>query len=115
MSTPAPEPLLPDFERPGAFAAPWEAMIFAIVLKLHEAGHFAWNDFAAALSAQIHAHPERSYYVCWTDAAITLLTERGLVEEAALLRQALAIERFRAADHHHIARTEPIAIGPAQG
>lgn len=109
------QPILAAPEPPRPFAAPWEAVIFAIVVKLHEAGHFAWSEFADALSAQIHAHPERSYYQCWNDAAVTLLGARGLVEEASLLDQAVAVERFRASDHHHVARLDPIAVAPARG
>lgn len=115
MSVPVPAAVVSSApEPPGPFAAPWEAVIFALVVKLHEAGHFAWSEFATSLSAQIHAHPDRPYYQCWNDAAVTLLEQRGLVDAAALLKQALAVERFRASDHHHVARTEPIAIARAR-
>ena len=106
---------LPDLDRPQAFAAPWEAQAFALVVELHARGLFAWPDFAARLSAEIHAHPDTSYYQCWYEAAVDLLTAKGLVEVGALLDQARAVVRFRASDHHHVARTTPIAIDPARG
>jgi nitrile hydratase accessory protein len=113
MSAGPPEidlPLPPECERPQVFAAPWEAQIFAIVVKLHEAGLFAWRDFAERLSAEIHAHPGQGYYESWADAAMELLMDKGFIDEAALLAQSRAVERFRASDHHHVARTTPIAI-----
>ena len=40
------------------FREPWEARAFALVLALHEANLFAWSEWAAALSREIHAPPE---------------------------------------------------------
>jgi nitrile hydratase accessory protein len=105
---------LPSLDRPNAFAAPWEAQAFAMVLKLHEAGLFQWSEFADKLSTEIHAHPDAPYYECWYEAAVELLTERGIVAPEALFEQAREVVRFRASDHHHIARTEPIAVSPAR-
>ncbi|MCB4767527.1 nitrile hydratase accessory protein [Ancylobacter sp. Lp-2] len=107
-------PLLPDLDRPKAFAAPWEAQAFALVVKLHERGLFEWPEFAARLSAEIHAHPDQPYYVCWHEAAVELLVDKGLVEAGAFLDQARAVVRFRASDHHHVARLTPIAVDPAR-
>ncbi|MFK8253619.1 nitrile hydratase accessory protein [Ancylobacter terrae] len=101
---------LPDLDRPEAFAAPWEAQIFAIVVMLHERGLFEWADFAARLSTRIHAHADEPYYQSWFEAAATLLADHGLVDEAALLAQARAVVRYRNSDHHHVARTTPIAV-----
>jgi nitrile hydratase accessory protein len=101
---------LPDLDQPHAFAAPWEAQIFAIIVKLHEAGAFEWRQFADRLSAEIGAHPGESYYHCWADAAIDLLTDNGLVDEAELLEQARAVVRYRRQDHNHVAHTDPITI-----
>ncbi|QIB33614.1 nitrile hydratase accessory protein [Ancylobacter pratisalsi] len=105
---------LPDCEAPQVFAAPWEAQIFAMVVELHKSGLFEWRDFADRLSREIHAHPDEPYYHCWTRAALDLLTETGLVDEAELLAQSLAVISYRAQDHHHTARTEPIAVVPGR-
>ena len=108
-----PEPLLPDLDRPDAFAAPWEAQIFAMVVKLHERGLFEWSEFAELLSTEIHAHPDEAYYHCWFHAAVDLLVAKGVVDEAAFEEQALEVQRFRNSDHHHVARSTPITVIPA--
>ena len=107
------EPLLPDLDRPDAFAAPWEAQIFAMVVKLHERGLFEWSEFAGLLSTEIHAHPDEAYYHCWFHAAVDLLVAKGVVDEAAFEEQAMEVQRFRNADHHHVARATPITVVPA--
>ena len=35
------------------FREPWEAQAFAMTLALHERGLFTWNEWAAALAAEI--------------------------------------------------------------
>ncbi|MCS0502729.1 nitrile hydratase accessory protein [Ancylobacter mangrovi] len=105
---------LPELDAPEAFAAPWEAQIFAMVVELHKSGMFEWRDFADRLSRELHAHPDEAYYHCWARAALDLLMEMGLVDEAELLAQSLAVIRYRAQDHHHVARTTPITVVPGQ-
>ena len=49
---------LPDIpvDRDGpVFREPWEAQAFAMAVKLHESGLFTWNEWAAALSAEIES------------------------------------------------------------
>lgn len=104
---------LPDLDRPGAFAAPWEAQIFAMVVKLHERGLFEWSEFAERLSREIRAHPDGPYYHCWFGAAVELLIAKGVLDQATLDGQALEVERHRRADHHHVARAAPITVIPA--
>jgi nitrile hydratase accessory protein len=104
---------LPDLDQPQSFAAPWEAQIFAIVVKLHQAGLFQWEQFAARLSAEIHAHPNEAYYHCWAQAAIDLLKDDRLIGEAELLEQTRAVMRYRQQNHNHVARASPITIVPA--
>ena len=43
-----------DDEGP-VFKEPWEAQAFALTLKLHEAGHFTWVEWAETLGAEIRA------------------------------------------------------------
>ena len=38
-----------DAEGP-VFREPWEAQAFAMTVKLHEAGHFTWPEWAAVLA-----------------------------------------------------------------
>ena len=41
-----------DAEGP-VFRAPWEAQAFAMVVALHQAGHFTWPEWVATISAEI--------------------------------------------------------------
>ena len=49
---------LPSLPRDGegpVFAEPWQAQAFAMTVKLHEAGWFAWGEWAACLAEEIKA------------------------------------------------------------
>ena len=48
-------PALPRDEAGPVFREPWEARAFAIVLRLHEAGHFTWPEWAERLGQEIAA------------------------------------------------------------
>lgn len=68
------------------FNEPWEAQAFAIVLKLHEAGCFTWQEWTEGLSAEIKAAQERgdpdlgdTYYRHWLAALERIATEKDLV------------------------------------
>jgi len=65
------------------FREPWEAQAFAMTVKLHEAGLFTWNEWAAALSAEIEAaqaagDPDLgdTYYRHWLKALEGLVLDR---------------------------------------
>ncbi len=105
---------LPGLDRPETFAAPWEAKAFALVVALHEAGLFAWGEFAQRLSAEIHASPNEPYYRCWFAAAVRLLADKAVIDPRVLAVQAQAVAAFRRADHQHVARTGPIAVVPGR-
>lgn len=66
------------------FAEPWEAQAFAMVVDLHARGAFAWDDWAAMLSAEIHSGAERSYYEHWLAALEKIVAEKDLASEEAL-------------------------------
>src|SRR5579883_1690337 len=52
-------PAIPrDAEGP-VFREPWEAQAFALVVKLHEQGHFTWPEWAALLAEEIAAAQRR--------------------------------------------------------
>lgn len=67
------------------FAEPWQAQAFAMVVKLNEAGLFTWSEWAAALGAEIAAHPDIAYYECWLAALETLAERKGAIGEAERL------------------------------
>ncbi len=87
-------PILPDQPRDGdgpVFAEPWEAQAFALTLKLHEAGHFTWSEWATTLGAEIEAARARgdpdlgdTYYQRWLYGLEVLLEENGLVTRAKI-------------------------------
>ncbi|QQP91129.1 nitrile hydratase accessory protein [Skermanella sp. TT6] len=75
----------PGDERP--FREPWEAQAFAMTVKLHEAGHFTWSEWAATLSEEIAAAQDRgdpdqgnTYYHHWLRALERMVVTKGLIE-----------------------------------
>lgn len=72
-------PGLPIDKDGPVFSEPWEAQAFAMAVKLNEAGHFTWTEWAATLGAEIHAHPQQSYYESWLEALEHLVEQKGLM------------------------------------
>lgn len=79
------------------FREPWEARVFALAVALHDAGVFAWKDWAAALGAEIaKADAERdpdigdSYYRHWLVVLEKMAAQKGLADRSfqALYREA---------------------------
>lgn len=73
---------------PAIFAEPWEATAFAVAVKLSELGYFTWTEWSAALAAELKsAGPDDGsrYYHHWLAALERLVTEKGLMDRAALL------------------------------
>jgi len=88
------------------FAEPWEAQAFALCVTLHQRGVFTWNEWADALSAQIHGDDEKPYYRHWLAALEGLVAQKGLADPTA-------IEKREAEWHDAAARTphgEPIEL-----
>jgi nitrile hydratase accessory protein len=68
-----------------AFAEPWEARAFAIVVSLRERGLYTWAEFADALATRIkaaqaagNAHIGDTYYRHWLGALEDLLARKGI-------------------------------------
>jgi nitrile hydratase accessory protein len=85
-------PRLPRDEGGPVFAEPWQAQAFALAVKLSEAGHFTWKEWAAALADEIKAAADRGesddgsrYYEYWLAALERLVTSKALTDSAALL------------------------------
>ncbi len=88
------------------FREPWEAQAFAMAVRLHEAGHFTWPEWAERLAgeikrAQAAGDPDRgdTYYHHWLRALEGLVAEKGLVGAHEL--------RQRKADWEVAARATP--------
>ena len=87
--TPPPDdvPGLPrDDQGSPVFREPWEAQAFAMAVRLHEAGHVTWPEWAAALTEQIRnaqtaGDPDLgdTYYRHWLAALECLVAAKGLV------------------------------------
>ena len=85
-------PRLPRDEGGPVFAEPWQAQAFALAVKLSEAGHFTWKEWAATLADEIESAARRGeaddgsrYYEYWLAALERLVTGKGLTDSAALL------------------------------
>ncbi len=97
------------------FREPWEAQAFAMSLALHERGVFSWNEWAAALGAeikraQIAGDPDtgETYYLHWLAALERLVAEKGVTTPDSL-------HRYRDAWNHACERTphgQPIELRP---
>ena len=69
------------------FGAPWEAQAFAMAVRLHEAGHFTWTEWAEGLAgeikrAQAGGDPDRgdTYYHHWLATLERLVAGLPLVQ-----------------------------------
>ena len=96
-------PDLPALPRDAAgapvFGAPWQAQAFAMALRLHEAGHFTWSEWAERLAAEIKraqaaGDPDRgdTYYHHWLATLERLVAEKRLVSTHELGRRKAAWE-----------------------
>jgi nitrile hydratase accessory protein len=104
-----------DAEGSPVFREPWQAQAFAMAVRLHEAGHFTWTEWAAALAeeiqrAQAAGDPDLgdTYYRHWLAALERLVTAKGLVSPDELDRRKDAwAEAARTTPHG-----EPIELRP---
>jgi nitrile hydratase accessory protein len=97
------------------FRAPWEAQAFAMAVLLHDAGLFAWKEWATLLHAEIAraqaaGDPDRgdTYYSHWLAALERMIAEKGVASAAQL-------ELLRRAWKHAAERTPhgaPIVLAP---
>ncbi|HUI16613.1 MAG TPA: nitrile hydratase accessory protein [Alphaproteobacteria bacterium] len=89
------------------FAEPWQAQAFALAVKLSEAGHFTWKEWADALAAELKRAAERGepddgqrYYHHWLAALERLAAEKGLADPASLAaRKEAWAAAYRATPH----------------
>jgi nitrile hydratase accessory protein len=73
------------------FREPWEAQAFALAVALHRRGLFGWDEWAAALSAEIKAAQQAgdpdtgtTYYHHWLKALERIVAAKGIADAAAL-------------------------------
>ena len=106
-------PSLPRDEDGPVFGEPWEAQAFAMTVKLHEAGHFTWPEWAECLAEEIAAAQEAgdpdlgdTYYRHWLKALERIVAAKGLLGAEELSRRADAWDRAARATPHG----EPIVL-----
>jgi len=111
-------PPLPRDEGGPVFAEPWQAQTFALAVKLSEAGHFTWKEWASALAAELKAAADRGepddgsrYYEHWTTALEKLVQEKGLLNQAALTER----KEAWADAYRHTPHGKPIELRAAHG
>ena len=92
-------PGLPQDADGPVFREPWEAQAFAMTLALHEAGCFAWGEWAQCLGREI-ARGEAPYYEHWLAALERIVAEKGIVASDVLEARRQAWARAAAATPH---------------
>lgn len=109
-------PIPTDAEGP-VFREPWEAQIFALVIRCHQRGAFTWNEWADTLSAEIKAAQSRgdpdlgdTYYRHWIETLETLLIAKGLTTHDALEAREHEIAERPTGRHEHVARRAPVTV-----
>ena len=81
------------------FSEPWEAKAFAIIVKLAQAGHFAWSEWvdyfsdevAASTAVEAAGGKPKTYYEQWLDAAERILIVKGVTSAEQLAAKRFAI------------------------
>jgi nitrile hydratase accessory protein len=119
--------------REQVFAEPWEAHAFALAVKLSEAGLFSWDEWSAALAAEVAEAQQCSdepddgprYYHHWLAALESLVAAKCVVAGPSLLARKkeweeayrrtphgipVTLRRARAAPH-----PSPLPAGAAGG
>lgn len=95
---------IPKDEEGPIFEEPWQAQAFAMTVKLNEAGHFTWSEWAEMFGAEIATATKdgrgcgnEDYYLCWLAALEKLLSEKEIVSSD---QQASRKEEWRHANDH---------------
>lgn len=91
------------------FRAPWEAQVFALTVKLHEAGCFTWSEWsnylgAAIADAQTQGDADRgdTYYLHWLHALERVTVDKGLLAAHELaLGKAQSLAGASGLPRHH--------------
>ncbi|MEE2759911.1 MAG: nitrile hydratase accessory protein [Pseudomonadota bacterium] len=99
--------------RNAVFDEPWQAQLFAITVKLSEAGHFSWPEWTEHFGTVQKAAAKASapddgsaYYDSWLQALESLILERGLADTDTLAYQKQAwIEAYL-----HTPHGEPVEV-----
>lgn len=73
---------VPGGEEP-VFNEPWEANAFALVLAMHDRGHFTWSEWAQVLGKTIaNQDADMPYYASWLVALENLVLKQSILESS---------------------------------
>ena len=100
-------PRLPRDEHGPVFAEPWQAHAFALAVRLSATGHYTWDEWAAALAAQLDAAARfgapddgSRYYEHWLATLERLVEIKRLASASELAeRRDALIEAYRDTPH----------------
>ena len=78
------------------FNYPWEAKACALVVHLHQQGHYTWVEWAETLSAEIRLagaeDDDSAYYLLWLAAAEKLVARKALAGADEISARKVALE-----------------------
>ncbi len=100
-------PAIPLDAEGAVFNSPWEAKVFALIVSLHQQGHFEWTEWAATISDEIEqdkgSQPETPYYELWLRAAERIIAAKGLcaADDLSAMKETLLAEQAHDHDHAH--------------
>jgi len=93
-------PVLPRDKDGPVFNQPWEAKVFALAVRLSNAGCFTWPEWVEVFSQEIKAAQERgdpdqgdTYYQHWLNALERICAAKGLVGGEDMRRRKAAWRR----------------------
>lgn len=82
---------IPRNEEGPVFDEPWQAQAFALTVKLNEAGHFTWSEWADIFGAEIAKATKEGrgcgnedYYMCWLAALETIVSVKNILSREQL-------------------------------
>ncbi len=108
--------MIPPDENSPVFQAPWEAQAFAIVVRLHDAGHFTWAEWTTQLGdeikdAQRAGDPDlgQTYYRHWVAALEKLVLRKQLLQPVDLRLRQIEIAA-QPTSHGHKAQRAPVCV-----
>ena len=90
-------PLVPtDANDEIVFKTPWEAKAFALVIHLHQRGHFTWPEWTVQLGEEIATAgaeaPGSGYYLLWLAAAEKLVAAKAICGASDLADRKATLE-----------------------
>ena len=110
-------PLIPANEAGPVFHEPWEAQAFALVVALHQAGHFTWNEWVDTISAEIRqaqasGDPDlgNTYYHHWLAALEKIVLAKRLTHDVDLRLRRIECAFNVPGQHGPPARRQPIRV-----